>query len=168
MNFVRTFLRAWNGLQNAVAVVAGVLFWVLMLIVNYEVGSRYLGRPTVWVSEISSILVLFLPFLIAGWVLREEGHVKMDLLVERFSPRIRAGLQFYTSLLGFLVMLVVAGAGVMTTVSWIGNRTPTMLMLPRAPIVAVIPLGCFFLSVQFLIRALASYGRWKALRSPSG
>jgi TRAP-type C4-dicarboxylate transport system permease small subunit len=132
-----------------------------MVIVNIEVFSRYLGRPTTWVAEISSILVLWIPFMIAGWVLRREGHVKMDLLVERLSPESQAMIHFVTSLIGVVFMLIVAGAGLMTTIYWIGNKTPTVLMLPRSPIIAIIFVGSLLFAIQFLIRAFEYFTQWK-------
>ena len=100
--------------------------------------------------------------MVAAWVLRKEGHVKMDLFVERLNPRIRAMIDFITSLAGVVVMLIVAVAGLMTTIYWIGNRTPTMLMLPRSPIIGIIFLGSLLFAVQFLIRAFENFNRWKA------
>ena len=143
-------------------ILAGILLWGQMLIVNVEVFSRALGHPTTWVAEISSILVLWIPFMIAGWVLRKEGHVKMDLLVERLSVRSQALMNFLTSLIGVVVMLIVTLSGFMTMLYWIGNRTPTMLMLPRSPIIGIIFLGSLLFAIQFLIRAFENFNQWKA------
>lgn len=161
MKLLNRFVRGWDRLLDAIAVVAGVLLWGLMLIVNYEIFSRYLGSPTTWVAEISSILVLWIPFLIAGWVLRNEGHVKMDLLVERLDPKKQAFVNCCTSIVGAAVMIIVTVVGFMTTMYWLGNRTPTMLMLPRSPIIGVIFFGSLLLAVQFILRARANYIQWK-------
>jgi len=165
MDILRGLVRVWDRFNDAVMVLAGILFWGQMVIVNIEVISRYLGRPTTWVSEISSILVLWIPFMIAGWVLRREGHVKMDLAVERLSPGLQAMINFVTSLVGFLVMLIVAGFGLTTTISWVGNKTPTVLMLPRSPIIAVIFIGSLLFSIQFLIRAFDHFALWRKERA---
>ena len=156
------FIKVWDRMIDAIMIIAGVLLWGQMLIVNVEVLSRSLGHPTTWVTEISSILILWIPFMIAGWVLRKEGHVKMDLLVERFTVKSQALINFVTSLIGFVVMLIVAFSGFMTTLYWIGNRTPTILMLPRSPIIGIIFLGSLLFAVQFLIRAFENLNRWKS------
>ncbi len=159
-----TFLRSWDRLNEAIMVLAGILLWGQMVIVNIEIVSRYLGRPTTWVAEISSILILWIPFMIGGWVLRREAHVKMDLLIERLSPRSQALINFITSLIGVIVMLIVTVAGFLTTLYWIGNKTPTMLMLPRSPIIGIIFVGSLLFTIQFLIRALESLKQWKTGR----
>jgi TRAP-type C4-dicarboxylate transport system permease small subunit len=162
MKSLADLTKVWDRMIDAIMVLAGVLLWGQMLIVNVEVLSRSLGHPTTWVTEISSILILWIPFMIAGWVLRKEGHVKMDLIVERLSVRSQALINFVTSLIGVVVMLIVALSGLMTTLYWIGNRTPTMLMLPRSPIIGIIFLGSLLFAVQFLIRAFENFNRWKS------
>lgn len=158
----RTFLRTWDRLNEAIMVLAGILLWGQMVIVNIEIVSRYFGRPTTWVAEISSLLILWIPFMIGGWVLRKEAHVKMDLLIEHLSPRSQALINFITSLIGVIVMFIVTVAGFITTLYWIGNKTPTMLMLPRSPIVSIIFVGSLLFTIQFLIRALENLNQWRS------
>jgi TRAP-type C4-dicarboxylate transport system permease small subunit len=161
MKVHRTLLRRWDRLNDAIMVLAGVLLWGQMVIVNIEIFSRYIGRPTTWVAEISSILILWIPFMIGGWVLRKEAHVKMDLLIEHLSPRFQALVNFVTSLIGVTVMLIVTVAGFLTTLSWIGNKTPTMLMLPRSPIIGIIFVGSLLFAIQFFIRTLENLDQWR-------
>ena len=165
MKTLPELVRVWDRIIDAIVILAGVLLWGQMLIVNVEVFSRSLGHPTTWVGEISSILILWIPFMIAGWVLRREGHVKMDLLVERLSVRSQALINFVTSLIGVVVMVIVAFSGFMTTLSWIGNKTPTILMLPRSPIIGIIFVGSLLFAVQFLIRAFENLKHWRAERA---
>ncbi len=157
----RTFLRTWNRLNGAFMVLAGILLWGQMVIVNIEIFARYVGHPTTWVAEISSILILWIPFMIGAWVLRREAHVKMDLLVERLSPRSQVLINFITSLIGAAAMIIVTVAGFLTTLYWIGNKTPTMLMLPRSPIIGIIFVGSLLFAIQFFIRAMESLNQWR-------
>jgi TRAP-type mannitol/chloroaromatic compound transport system permease small subunit len=99
--------------------------------------------------------------MIAGWVLRREAHVKMDLLLEHLSPRSQAMVNFITSLLGVIVMLIVTIAGLITTLYWIGNKTPTMLMLPRSPIIGIIFVGSLLFTIQLFVRALDNLSQWR-------
>lgn len=86
----------------------------------------------------------------------------MDLLVERLSVRSQALINFVTSMIGVVVMLIVAFSGFMTTLSWIGNKTPTMLMLPRSPIIGIIFVGSLLFAIQFLIKAVEHFDQWKS------
>jgi C4-dicarboxylate transporter DctQ subunit len=162
---MQRFIRIWDRIVDVFVVLAGILLWVQMTIVNIEVVARYMGRPTTWVTEVSSLLILWIPFMITAWVLRNEGHVRMDLILERFSPSSQAMVNFITSLIGVVVMLIVAAAGLMTTIGSIGYRTPTTLMLPKAPLICIIAVGGFMFAVQFLVRAITSFNKWKTIKS---
>lgn len=165
MKAMEKFVKIWDPIVDVIVALAGVLLWVQMIIVNIEVFARYLGRPTTWATEISSLLILWIPFMVAAWVLRNEGHVRMDLVVARFSPASQAMISFITSLIGIAVMLIVAWFGLVTAIDWIGNRTPTMLMLPKAPLISIIFVGSLMFAIQFLIRAFADFERWKTKKS---
>jgi C4-dicarboxylate transporter DctQ subunit len=162
------FVKTWDRIIDVVVVLAGILLWSQMIIVNIEVVSRYFGHPTTWVTETASLLILWIPFMVAAWVLRNEGHVRMDLVLDRFSPSSKAMVNFITSLIGVVVMLIVAVAGVMTTIGSIGYNTPTTLMLPKAPLIAIIPVGGFMFAIQFSLRAITNFNGWKAGKSERG
>jgi C4-dicarboxylate transporter DctQ subunit len=161
MKALQGFVKVWDRLIDGFMVLAGILFWVQMLIVNIEVFSRYFLTPTIWVAEISSIIILWICFLVPAWVLRKDAHVRMDLLLQRLKPKTQAMINFFTCLAGVVVMLIVAGAGLMTTIYWIGNKTPTMLMLPRSPIISIIFVGSLLFAVQFFINALNYLEEWR-------
>ncbi len=151
---LKRFFSLWNRILNLFVFLAGILLWGQMIIVNIEVVSRYLGRPTIWVSEISSILILWIPFMVAAWILKRDGHVRMDLLIQHLSQESRAVLNFITSIIGVVVMLIISAVSLKTTIYWIGYKTPTPLMLPRSPIIGIIFIGSLMFAIQFLIEAL--------------
>jgi TRAP-type C4-dicarboxylate transport system permease small subunit len=165
MKVMQGFVRIWDLVVDVIVALAGILLWGQMIVVNIEVCARYVGRPTTWAAEISSLLVLWIPFMVAAWVLRNDGHVKMDLVVERLSASTQAMISIITSLIGIVVMLIVAWAGLMATINSIGTRTPTMLMLPKAPMIGIIFVGSLMLAIQFVIRASTDFSRWKAKKS---
>jgi len=164
MKALQRFLKIWELIVDVFVALAGILLWVQMIIVNIEVCARYLGHPTTWATEIASLLVLWIPFMVAAWVLRNEGHVRMDLVVERLSPATQAIISFIISLVGIAVMVVVAWFGLGTAIDEIGNKTATVLMLPKAPMISIIFIGSLMFAVQFSIRALADFERWKTRR----
>ena len=67
--------------------VSSIMFLVVG-IVCYEVVMRHLFKmPTVWASEAVVFCCAFLYVLGAAWTLRENRHVKIDMIWEKFSPR---------------------------------------------------------------------------------
>lgn len=142
------------------AALAGVLVFCMMLSVCYDVVVRYFfNAPTIWADEISSIFLLFTPFFAGAWILKNDGHVKMDLVLNYLGPRPRLWLGIFASIIIALVCLAFVIYGVKTT--WgmyeMGYRTDTTLRMAKWPILAVIPLGFFLLLVQAVRNIVTNY-----------
>jgi TRAP-type C4-dicarboxylate transport system permease small subunit len=154
--------RIYERTIDIAAFLAGVLLIFLMLSVTLEVALRYFwGRPTSWVVEIAGYILLFIPFLVAAWVLKREGHVKMDLVLSRFSMKTQSLVNAITSIVSAIICLVLTWFGAKAALYFIGYQTPTVLMLPKSMIIAIIFIGSFLLSIQFLRRAYGYLGSWR-------
>jgi TRAP-type mannitol/chloroaromatic compound transport system permease small subunit len=155
-------LNGWTG---------HVLAWLTLAMVLVGAGNafaRYTGRfvgrslsGNGWI-ELQWYLFSALFLLTAGWVLREDAHVRVDVLYARLGERARA----WIDLLGTLLLLV-PFCLVMLWVSWpavhsswlIREGSPDPGGLPRWPLKALIPV-CFAL---LLLQALAEIVRRVAL-----
>ena len=93
-----------DGLIMAFCIAAVIVVAGLAVCVGLEVGMRYfLGTPTRWVVEFSEYALLWIAFLSGAWILREEGHVRVEMLTELLSPRWQRWMHSATSLLGAAV-----------------------------------------------------------------
>ena len=150
------------------AILAGILVIGSMLIPCGQVVSRYfVGRPLGWVIEINEYILLYVTFLVAPWILKAEGHVKIEIVVGRLGPRTRLGLNIFTSIIAAIVCFILAFYG--TKVTWgqllSGYYAPTILEPPKFIFTAIIPFGSFLLFIQFLRRA---YVNLVSLRESQG
>ncbi len=153
---------------DILALLAAILLILIMLAVNGQVVSRYfLGRMSGEVFEITTYSLLFITFLASAWLLREEGHIKMDLILNQLNPNHQALLNVITSILGVIICLAFTWYGVQ--VAWDqfqgGYYIVSELEPPRWPIVAIIPVGSFLLLVQFLRRMHGFLRGLRLLRS---
>ena len=138
---------------DAMAVLAGLLLCFMMCSICYEVVVRAVGlRPPVWVTEITEYILLYVTFLGAAWVLKAEGHVRVDVAVNRFNTRNRVRINTGTSLLGAVVCLVLIWYGTETTWDFFTRGIPVIksLSVPKFLFLGIIPVGSFFLCIQFL------------------
>ena len=138
----------------------------LMFSVCWDVIARtFAGKPLIWLLEFTEYGLLYMTFLCAAWVLKNEGHVTSDLLLVALSPKNRAFLNTSTSILGAVICLFLAWFG--ADVSWEklqgGAYQPTAIQPPDFPIFVIIPIGSFLLFIQFLRRAYKNLGKWRAL-----
>lgn len=156
MNIIRKFWTAFDFVLTLLANAGMVLLFLMMIAVCWEVFSRYfLGRGTTWVIEFSEYAILYMTFLGTAWLLREGGHVEMDILVKALQPGTQRVLRSTTSVLCALVCLVLAWSGAEVAIDHLqrGLHQPTLMAPPDFPLFAVIPTGFFLLAVQFLRRA---------------
>lgn len=147
---------AFGWALGALMALAGALLIFLMLAVVWEVALRYfVGRPTSWVIEISGYILVFIPFLVGAWLLRNEGHVKMDLLLNALPVNAQIVINAVTSVVGSLACFILTYAGIRYIIALVetNSRTPTPLMLPRAPIAAIVVFGSLLMALEFLFRA---------------
>lgn len=77
--------------------VVSVLSLMVAFIIAYEIVAReFFAKPTVWAAELT-VFACALLYLIGGaWTLQQDGHVRVDILHSRFSPRTRAIVDCFT------------------------------------------------------------------------
>jgi TRAP-type C4-dicarboxylate transport system permease small subunit len=136
-----------------------------MLVVCADVFLRYFfNRPMFWVLESTQFALVFITFLGAAWVLKNDGHVRMDIVISRFSQRTQDRINIVTSILCAVACLVVTWYGV--KVWWdyfqINYLYAGSLVIPAYYLEAVIPIGGFLLFIQFLRKAYGYLGKLKA------
>lgn len=158
-------MNAFDRLLGFLFYLACILLAGAMLIVALQVVYRQLYGGLPWIIEIGEYILLQITFLSAAWVLRQEGHVSIDILSARLRPRVKAILNIITSTIALALCLVLVWYGSTVTLKNFQMGTPFYkeIGLPRAPIMAIIPVGFFLLSVQFARRI---YGYTTALRMP--
>lgn len=153
----------FNQAINFFAILGGVLIVLMMLIIAAEVVMRYFfNRPIFWAEEICSYGLLYVTFLGATWVLRGDGHVKLDMVLLHLKPRSQAMAILISSILGAIICLVITWYGTLST--WehfkMGYEIPSLLSPPKALILAIIPLGSLALFIQFLGKICEHLRTW--------
>lgn len=152
---------------GALFYLACILIAFSMLSVDIEIIYRLLsGQAQLWVIEVSEYILLIVTFLGATWVLKNEGHVIMDVLTNQLKPRSRTILNAITSILCAVICGVIVWYGTEVAVENFQKGTIfyKAIAFPRAPIISVIPLGSFLLLIQFIRRALSCFSDWTTLR----
>ena len=149
---------------NILAVISGCIVIFIMLSIAVDVASRkLLDYSMIWVIEVSEYLLVFLAFFGAAWLLKKEGHVRLDAVVDRLSPRSQALLNAITSIVGVIICLGLVWYGTKVTVDHFqrGVFSQFMLGLPTYPRYAAITVGSFMLFIQFMRRSYGYMREWK-------
>ena len=155
--------RVYQRIINSLASIAGALIVGGMLIICLDILLRVLvARPQVWVLETVEYILVWSTFLGAAWILSKEGHVKVEIVSSRLNPRAQALLGIITSIIGAIICFIVVVYGI--HVVWDhflrGIKVFSLMAPPKAPLLAIIPIGGFFLFLQFLRRSYGYLQRW--------
>lgn len=106
----------FEALINALAFIAGALMCLLTLLICVDVASRYFrlfGMP--WSLEVAEYALYAITFLGAPWVLLNQGHIAIDIAVERLRPKAKAWVAAVANALGALVCAILSFA---SAVAW--------------------------------------------------
>ena len=105
--------------------------------------------------------------MVAAWVLKEEGHVTIDILLEQLKPRARSFINSMGSFISAMVCFILAFFGARET--WglyqTGYFTPTELELPKWIINVIIFVGSLLLFIQFFRRGTDYLSVWRDTRN---
>jgi len=145
--------RAFDHIMVALAWVAGGFVVFMWLSINYEVVMRYfLGNPTSWVSDFSLYFMVYITMLGAAWLLKKDGHVKIEILVTRMSRGTRRVMKAIASLVGAVVSGLMFWYSFQMTLDAFQMKSVFFhaVIVPRWIVFWVIPTGFLLLSIQFL------------------
>lgn len=97
-----------KGLDAIMNVLAGTSFLVLVVLVVWQVVSRYLlGHPSTWSEELASYLFAWTSLLGACLVTGERGHMNVDFVVRKFSPSVQAAFAIGFEIIAFLFSVII-------------------------------------------------------------
>ncbi len=127
---------------------------IIIGITVYEVILRYVfNSPTIWVHETSDHLFAF-SFLLGGaYTFSQGGHVKVDVLYNRFSARNRVILDLCTSFFFFLFIGLLLWKG--GEMAWESVRLLERSQTPWGPYVFHVYLAVPVAAMLMLLQGLA-------------
>lgn len=147
----RPLIPGW--ILNLDYLLTGVIFAVLVLVTAWGVIRRYaLGDPISWLEEVQLMLFVSVIYLGAGSAFRSYSHIGIEFLVDRFTGTPRKILEAIISVIVVVVLVyfVFRGFDVVQMMAW-GNRTSNILNIPYALTYAVLPIGCGWMIINFLL-----------------
>ncbi len=151
-----TFTRLYDGFIDGLAYLAGLTLLAMSVWVTYEVFMRYVFlAPTIWSVDLAEYALVYVTFLAGPWLLKHDGHVRIELLVDVLSPARQRTLGIAVSIVGAVVCMVFAWQTWITVADFY-SRGITMNKVWQVPHwlpYAAMPVGMFFMGTEFLRRA---------------
>lgn len=174
MRVLLRFSRAIDALSDWIGVALRGVALLLIALGVINVIGRYLGARlgmqlssnALLEGQIQAFAIIFL--LGSAYLLRHNGHIRVDILQTRFTPRLRA----WVDLLGTMLALI-PFCGVMilygidyVSVAWSRLEvSPNPGGLPLYPIKTVLLVGFALLLVQGVSQAIKAVATLRGLES---
>lgn len=112
---------------------AGWLVPLMMMLVVVDVFMRYvMNRPLMVSDEFSAYMLVALSFLGLAYTWREKGHVRVEILVNRFPPGAYGWVRLSGLILAFIFMIEMdlAAYKMIAYALQMNLRSSTWLMFP--------------------------------------
>lgn len=135
----------------------GILMGMMFLTVVDVTGRKFFDAPITGSYELTEFMLALIVFFSVGYTQIQKGHIAMEALVSRFSPRVQA-------ITDSIVYLISIGLGAVLTWqlvahakrTWIGSHVTGVLNLPLYPFLIAAAFGCLLYCIVLLIDFLIS------------
>jgi TRAP-type C4-dicarboxylate transport system permease small subunit len=145
--------RAYDALLYGMAWVAGLLMVAMMTTIFIDVVARNLGyQSSAHFFTFSEYALLAIPCLGAPWLVRERGHIYIELLLAELAPARRRAMVRGIGLICITVCAVLAWYGGVVTVQDFlrAEKDVRSFDMPRWIVVGFIPLSFAMMALEFL------------------
>ncbi len=158
---LQQFANGIDRVNGFIGTAVSLLTLPMIAVILLEVVLRYVfTAPTIWALESAQIMFGFMFLLGAGYTLREDGHVRVEIAYMYSSPRAVAGLKIFALLFIFFycgVVLYYGGIKAIDAISiteqhfsvWSPYIFPVISMIPVAAVLMILQ------AVSILIKEVA-------------
>jgi len=148
-------LKRW--LSQPELTLGTIILLVFLVLCSLQVITRYVfNEPLVWTEELASNLLIWLTFLGAAAVQRQDGHVRVEIIEEILSPSVIRWVYsaYDVIVLVWLVYAVVGGYQLFFEMEF--QKTPA-LRIPFNMILSIVPIASAIMIVYVLINVFRRF-----------
>ena len=171
MSAARKFVKFVDRMNDVIGMLISYLVIPLTVIVVFEVMMRYaFDAPTIWAWDVNMYLGGLMTILGGAYVHLHRGHVAVEFLLEKWSPRKRILLEMILSpfiLLPLVVLLWFGGEAAWKSVKIMEHHT-SLWDPPIYPLRVAVPLGALLFLLQGISRFLSDLMRYRELKGQGG
>jgi C4-dicarboxylate transporter DctQ subunit len=154
---MKRLLRAYDHLIDGLALAAGLLIAAVCLLIVYDVCARNLGlQPPDSTVALTEYALLYFTMAAAPWLVRQRGHIVVEIVHARLSPDSRALANKLILGICIITALTVAVlAGLLALEAWQREEIEIRsLAMPRALLFAPLAVGFTLMTSEFVRLAL--------------
>jgi len=138
---------------NLTAVLSGILLTGMVLMITVAVLLRYyFGLSVGWSTELAEYFIYLAVVLGAPWVLKNDGHVVMDIFITNLAPEAKRKIGIFVNLLGAAISAAFFYYSLLATIENFVKQTETIriMPIPRYLPLMFLPIMSILFLFQFL------------------
>ena len=142
----------FDRIIDFMALLAGILLVIAVLIVCWEIAMRYFFRqPLVWMVEVCEYILFSIAFLGAPWLLKKGGHVSVDVVTEHMGSKMQKVMRRIALVAGIIVSAIICWFSFVTALDCYktGVLVTKTINVPKHYFLFLICLGYLGLLLEF-------------------
>ncbi len=147
-------------INSICATISGLILFFVSLSIFVDIILRYFfHRPTIWITEVSTYLFLYIIFFVTSYALQEDFHIKATFFYDFLTKRAKRTVNLVTSLFSIsFVFVMLWQTSRMTWKAVEGSWTsPTVLNVPYAYVYPAMVFGSFMLLITYILKAIFEF-----------
>jgi TRAP-type C4-dicarboxylate transport system permease small subunit len=138
--FIDRVIYALSKILNMIGV---SILGVMMLLSVADVSFRFLlNSPILGTVELTEYMMVSMGFLMLAWCARNQGNVRVDLIVNYFPPRLQAIIDSATCFFSLIISCFITWQGFLELGhAWKTGKASTILKVPTFPFFIALVLG---------------------------
>lgn len=131
------------------------LFLMMLLTVADVFMRKVFNNSILGTVEVTELMMVVLIFFSLAHTEIADGHVKVDLVLSRFTPKVQSIFDIFTQLVCFGLFCLLTWSSFKYAASMRASGEVTQdLLIPIYPFVYIVALGSAFLSLALLLKFL--------------
>lgn len=152
------FASVNQAFERVTAVLAGLAAFLILAMsvwITYDVLSRNLfGASSPWAFDLSEYALVWVTFLAAPWVLMQDRHVRIELLVDALPTGVQRIVGVLVCLTAIIMCAILTWRTGIAAYEYFDRDVmmPRIWRIPRIFPYCIIPIGSAFLTMAFVLR----------------
>ena len=133
--------------------IAALALGFLLVAICYATFSRFaFNKPLSNLVEYASYSLIYITFLGAPQILKNRGHINLDILTNTLAPKVNLMLSVAVNIAGAVICGVITWISFQVAYGNFVNQIKVMdsMGTPQYLLTMAIPIGMFFMTVQFI------------------
>lgn len=148
-------------IENVCVSLSALIALGMAFMVTYSVlGRNFFSVKAAWAVEISEYMMVYIVFLAGAWILRNDGHVSVEVLFNTFPAKVKKHVGRLTLILGAGTSLLFTVYSAKTTIEHYmsGVIIINVIEIPKYLILMIIPIGMGLIFLRFIRKIAQSFG----------